>query len=61
MKISGGLWKTSKVDDRTILCHIMSNIVESVLMSACLAANGTGSLLFTDDVTVDRSSNVKSE
>ncbi len=28
---------------------------------ACMAANGTGSLLFIDDVTADRSSKMNSE
>lgn len=33
----------------------------SIMVSACMAANGTSSLLLTDDVSGDRSSTVNSE
>lgn len=33
----------------------------SVMVWACMAANGTGSLVFTDDVTADKSSTMNSE
>ena len=33
----------------------------SVMVWACMAANGTGSLVFIDDVTADKSSRMNSE
>ena len=33
----------------------------SVMAWACMAANGTGSLVFIDDVTADKSSRINSE
>ena len=33
----------------------------SVMAWACMAANGTGSLVFIDDVTADKSSRMNSE
>lgn len=41
--------------------HYLSNTVEAVMSWECMAANGTASLVVTDDVTADRGSRTNFE
>ena len=53
--------KTERVHDPKHTTTSVKLAGASVMAWACMAANGTGSLVFIDDVTADRSSRMNSE